>query len=160
MTFLEDIVVGDSVVVGRHTFTTDDIKGFARRFDPQLFHTDEEAAAASHFGALCASGWQTAIVWMRLLVEYQRARAEAARARGERVARTGPALGLRELKWTKPVYVGDTIEYRTEVTATRASESRPGFGLMTILTTGTNQKGEPVISFVSTSFVERRTSAP
>ena len=97
---------------------------------------------------------------MRLLVEYRRAVAEAALARGERVAQTGPALGLRELKWLKPVYVGDTIEYRTEVTATRASESRPGFGLMTILTTGTNQKGEPVISFVSTSFVERRTAAP
>ena len=160
MTFLEDIVVGDSVVVGRHTFTADDIKAFARRFDPQLFHVDEEAASASHFGALCASGWQTAIVWMRLLVEYKRALAEAALARGERVAQTGPALGLRELKWLKPVYVGDTVEYRTEVTATRASESRPGFGLMTILTTGTNQKGEPVISFISTSFVERRTAAP
>lgn len=160
MTFLEDIVVGDSVVVGRHTFTADDIKAFARRFDPQLFHTDENAAAASHFGALCASGWQTAIVWMRLLVEYQRKVAEAAAARGERVARIGPALGLRELKWLKPVYVGDIIEYRTDVTETRPSESRPGFGLMTILTTGTNQKGERVISFVSTSFVERRTAAP
>ena len=57
MTFLEDIVVGDSVVVGRHTFTADDIKAFAFRFDPQPFHTDEDAAAASHFGALCASGW-------------------------------------------------------------------------------------------------------
>lgn len=160
MTFLEDIVVGDSVVVGRHTFTADDIKAFARCFDPQLFHTDENAAAASHFGALCASGWQTAIVWMRLLVEYQRKVAEAAAARGERVARIGPALGLRELKWLKPVYVGDIIEYRTDVTETRPSESRPGFGLMTILTTGTNQKGERVISFVSTSFVERRTAAP
>jgi len=160
VTFLEDVVVGDSVVVGRHTFTADDIKAFAFRFDPQPFHTDEDAAAASHFGALCASGWQTAIVWMRLLVEYHRRLAEAARARGERVAQTGPALGLRELKWLKPVYVGDTIEYRTEVTGTRVSESRPGYGLMTILTTGTNQKGEPVISFTSTSFVERRTAAP
>ena len=160
MTFLEDIVVGDSVVVGRHTFTADDIKAFDRRFDPQLFHTDENAAAASHFGALCASGWQTAIVWMRLLVEYQRKVAEAVAARGGRVARIGPALGLRELKWLKPVYVGDIIEYRTDVTETRPSESRPGFGLMTILTTGTNQKGERVISFVSTSFVERRTAAP
>jgi len=156
MTFFEDIVPGASFVIGRHTFTAGDIKAFARRYDPQHFHVDEATAATSHFGALCASGWQTAIVWMRMMVEHRRALAEAAAARGERVAQTGPALGLRDLKWLKPVYVGDTIEYRVEVTETRASSSRPGFGLMTIRTTGTNQNGEPVISFFSTTFVERR----
>lgn len=159
MTFFEDMVVGESVVVGRYTFTAEGIKAFARRFDPQLFHLDETAAAASHFGALCASGWQTAAIWMPMMVDYRRALADAARARGERVARTGPAVGMRDLKWLKPVYVGDTIEYRIEVTETRLSNSRPGFGLMTILTTGTNQKGEPVISFLSTTFIERRTPA-
>jgi acyl dehydratase len=156
MSFFEDMVVGESVVVGRHTFTADDIKAFARRFDPQPFHTDDAAAAASHFGALCASGWQTAIVWMRLMVDRRRAQAEMARARGERVAQVGPALGLRELKWLKPVYVGDTVEYRIEVVETRVSQSRAGFGLVTILTTGSNQKAEDVISFLSTTFVERR----
>jgi len=156
VTFFEDIVIGETVVVGRHTFTADDIKAFARRFDPQLFHVDEKAAVASHFGALCASGWQTAIVWMRMMIEHRRTAAEAAKARGERAAQTGPALGLRDLKWLKPVYVGDTIEYRVEVTETRVSNSRPGFGLMTIRTTGSNQKGEPVISFFITTFVERR----
>ena len=60
MIFFEDIVVGDSVVLGRHTFTTENIKAFAHRYDPQRFHVDEAAAEASHFGALCASGWQTA----------------------------------------------------------------------------------------------------
>ena len=156
MTFFEDIVVGESAVVGRHTFTAEEMKAFARRFDPQLFHVDEEAAAQSHFGALCASGWQTAIVWMRLMVEHRRARAEAARARGERTAQTGPALGVRDLKWLKPVYVGDTVEYRIEVIEARASGSRPGFGLVTVRTTATNQNGADVISFVSTAFVERR----
>jgi acyl dehydratase len=156
MTFFEDIVVGESVVVGRHTFTAEGIKAFAGRFDPQLFHVDDAAAAQSHFGALCASGWQTAIVWMRLMVEHRRAQAEAARARGERTAQVGPALGLRELKWLKPVYVGDTVEYRIEIVEARASESRPGYGLLTVLTTGTNQKGEGVITFLSTAFVERR----
>ena len=82
MTFFEDIVVGESIVVGRHTFTAESIKAFARRFDPQCFHLDEDAAGRSQFGALCASGWQTAIVWMRLMVEHRRAQAEAARARG------------------------------------------------------------------------------
>lgn len=160
MKYFEDIRVGDTTMTGRHTFTADDIKAFARRFDPQLFHLDEAAAEASHFGALCASGWHTAVVWMRLMVDQRRVSVEAARARGEPAAAIGPALGLRDLKWLKPVYVGDTIDYNTEVTELRVSNSRPRFGLMTTLSTGVNQNGEPVISFISTTFVERRPEQP
>ncbi|MEI9803220.1 MAG: MaoC family dehydratase [Pseudolabrys sp.] len=160
MKYFEDIQVGDSYAVGRHTFTADEIKTFARRFDPQLFHLDEAAAERSHFGALCASGWHTAVVWMRLMVDHRRGLAEAARARGEPVPALGPALGFRELKWLKPVYVGDTIDYRSEVIETRPSGSRPRSGLMTILSTGFNQNGEMVISFLSTTFVERRPEKP
>ena len=159
MKFFEDVVVGERFEVGRHTFTTDNIKAFARRFDPQLFHLDEAAAARSHFGALCASGWHTAAVWMRLMVEHQRSEDDARRALGEPVAVLGPSPGFRELKWLKPVYVGDTITYSTEVIETRASSSRPDWGLMTIRNTGVNQKGEPVISFISVAFVERRKRA-
>jgi len=159
MKFFEDVVVGERFEVGRHTFTADNIKAFARRFDPQLFHLDEAAAARSHFGALCASGWHTAAVWMRLMVEHQRREDAARRARDEPVAVLGPSPGFRELKWLKPVYVGDTITYSTEVIETRASSSRPGWGLMTIRNTGVNQKGEPVISFISVAFVERRKMA-
>lgn len=160
MKFFEDIRVGDAIMSGRHTFTADDIKAFARRFDPQLFHVDEEAAAQSHFGALCASGWHTAVVWMRLMVDARRREAEAARARGEPVAAYGPALGFRELKWLKPVYAGDVIDYASEVTETRVSNSRPGVGLVSIRSTGVNQNGETVISFISTTFVERRRDQP
>jgi len=156
MKYFEDIEVGEAYAVGRHTFGADEIKAFARRFDPQLFHVDEAAGAASHFGGLCASGWHTAVAWMRLMVDYRRRFVEQALARGEPIAGTGPALGFRELKWLKPVYAGDTIDYSTEVVETRVSESRPGFGLMTVRSTGINQNGEPVISFVSTTFVERR----
>jgi acyl dehydratase len=85
---------------------------------------------------------------------------EAARARGEPVAAMGPALGFRELKWMKPVYVDDTIEYTSEIIAARVSESRPGVGLVSIRSTGINQHGEPVISFISTTFVERRPVTP
>jgi acyl dehydratase len=158
--YFEDISVGDTFEVGRHTFTADNIKAFATRFDPQLFHVDEAAAERSHFGALCASGWHTAVAWMRLMVDYRRRMDEAARARGEPAAGIGPALGFRELKWLKPVYVGDTIEYKSEVIETRLSNSRPGLGLMTFRSTGVNQNGEPVISFVSTTFVERRRGTP
>ena len=159
MKYFEDIRVGDTFAVGRYTFGADAIKAFAARFDPQLFHLDEEAGAASQFGALCASGWHTAVVWMRLTVDFRRRLAEAAHARGESVPSIGPALGLRELKWLKPVYPGDTIDYLSEVVELRISNSRPGFGLMTIRSTGVNQNGEPVISFMDTTFVECRSGA-
>jgi acyl dehydratase len=94
------------------------------------------------------------------MVDYRRRLAESAQMRGEPVAGIGPALGFRNLKWLKPVYPGDTIDYVSEVVETRFSNSRPGFGLMTILSTGFNQNGEPVISFLSTTFVERRRELP
>jgi acyl dehydratase len=156
MKFFEDISVGDLFDVGRHTFTAENIKAFAKRFDPQLFHVDEAAAGRSHFGALCASGWHTAVAWMRLMTDYRRRMDEAMQARGEPVAAIGPALGFRDLKWLKPVYVGDTIAYKSEVVEMRLSNSRPHTGLMSFRTTGVNQNGEPVISLVSTTFVERR----
>ncbi len=156
MKYFDDLRVGDLLMTGSHTFNAEEIKSFARRYDPQLFHMDEEAAAKSHFGALCASGWHTAAAWMRLMIDQQREMLDAMTTRGETIPKRGPALGLRDLKWLKPVYVGDTITYRSEVTALRVSNSRPGFGLMTILTTGVNQDGVAVISFYSTTFAERR----
>jgi acyl dehydratase len=154
--YFDDLRLGDILMTGRHTFNADEIKAFACRFDPQLFHVDEDAAAQSHFGALCASGWQTAAVWMRLFIDHLRDETDAMRARGEPVAGSGPALGIRDLKWLKPVYVGDVIDYKSEITELRVSNSRPRFGLLTILSTGVNQNSVPVISFLSTTFVERR----
>lgn len=159
MKFFEDLRTGEKYEVGRYTFTAENIKAFAVRFDPQLFHVDEEAARRSHFGALCASGWHTASVWMRLMIDYQLREDENIRARGEPVAIFGPSPGFRELKWLKPVYVGDVITYATEVVELRPSKSRPGWGLMAVRNTGNNQRDEPVISFVSTSFVQRRRGA-
>ena len=159
MKFFEDTRLGERIVVGHHTFTAEDIKAFAVRFDPQPFHVDEEAAARSHFGALCASGWHTAATWMRLMVEYNRRESAMRRARGEPVAEYGPSPGFRELKWLKPVYVGDTVTYVTEVVDKRASNSRPEWGLMSMRNTGSNQRGEPVISFVSIAFIQRRAGA-
>ena len=160
MKFFEDIRVGDIDALGRVTFTAEDIKTFAQRFDPQPFHVDEEAAARSHFGALCASGWHTAAAWMRLMVEHRRGLIEAARARGAPVPQHGPAVGFRDLKWLKPVYAGDVIDYSVEVTETRVSNSRPGTGLVTTLASGVNQNGEQVISFFSTILVQRRPEQP
>lgn len=156
MKYFDDLRVGDVLMTGRHTFTAEEIKAFAHRFDPQPFHVDEAAAERSHFGALCASGWHTASVWMRLMVDYSRAEADAMRARGEPLGTYGPALGFRDLKWQKPVYVGDTIDYKSEVIDMRLSNSRPRSGLISIRSIGINQNGQPVISFVSVALTERR----
>jgi acyl dehydratase len=158
--YFEDFQVGETMPLGRHTFTADEIKTFARRFDPQPFHVDERAAGESHFGALVASGWHTAVIWMRLMVDYRRRMAEAARARGEPVAGIGPALGFRDMKWHKPVHVDDTVEYTGEVAELRPSGSRPDQGLMIVRAAGVNQHGDLVFSFFSTTFVERRPGEP
>jgi acyl dehydratase len=154
--YFEDLVIGETEELGAYTFLPDDIIGFARQFDPQPFHVDAEAAKHSLFGGLCASGWHTASVWMKHMVGYRdRIRAHAL-ARGERPARLGPSPGFSNLKWLKPVYAGDTITYRTTVTAKRASASRPGWGLVFHHNTGTNQHGEEVFSFDGMVFWERR----
>jgi len=153
--FFEDLKPGDRRELGSHTFTADEIKAFARKYDPQPFHLDEAEAARSHFGRLCASGWHTAAVCMRLNVLSNRADDEARRARGEPVARSGPSPGVRDLRWIKPVYVGDTITYASQVKETRPV-SRPGYGLVVHETTGTNQNGELVYSAQGAVFVERR----
>jgi acyl dehydratase len=156
MKFFEHIQVGEHTQLGRHTFTSEEIKIFAARFDPQPFHLDEAAAARSHFGKLCASGWHTACVWMRLLIVGHRREDDERRARGEPVAQLGPSPGFRDLKWLKPVYAGDTVSYASEVLETRVLSSRPEWGMVSLHNTGVNQHGEPVISFVSSVFVERR----
>jgi acyl dehydratase len=156
MRYLEDIRIGEKTELGAHTFTAEEIKSFAERFDPQPFHVDEAAAARSHYGGLIASGWHTGSVCIRLLVQ-QRMREEAAmRARGERVGRTGPSPGFRNLKWLKPVYAGDTITFAAEVIETRPVASRRDKGLVFAVNTGTNQAGELVFSFTSALFVDRR----
>jgi acyl dehydratase len=156
MKFFEDIRVGEIAEIGRHTFTAADIKAFAARFDPQPFHLDEVAAARSHFGRLCASGWHTACVWMRLLIAHRRREDDERRVRGEPVAQLGPSPGFRDLKWLKPVYAGDTVSFATEVVEMRFLNSRPGWGMIFVRNTGRNQQGEQVISFISSAFVECR----
>jgi acyl dehydratase len=159
MKFFEDISIGESSGIGSYTFTAVAIKEFAARFDPQPFHLDDAAAANSRFARLCASGWHTACVWMRLAILHRQREDEHRRARGEAVARLGVSPGFRDLRWPWPVYAEDVISYATEVIDKRASISRPQWGIMTSRNTGTNQDGSLVLMFVSSAFVQRRTAA-
>jgi acyl dehydratase len=159
MMFFEEIVVGEVAEIGAHTFTAEEIKRFASAFDPQPFHMDEGAAEASHFGRLVASGWHTLATWMKLNVRHMQELARERAASGLAQARLGPSPGFDELKWLKPVYVGDRISFETEVIGKRASRSRPGWGLVSMRSIGRNQAGEDVISFIGHVFVESRDKA-
>jgi acyl dehydratase len=156
MRFFEDIEIGQRREVGSFTFTADGIKKFARQFDPQRFHIDEEEGRKSLFGGLAASGWHVASACMKLMVtDGQRLASEAA-ARGETVAIWGPSPGFRELRWIKPVLAGDTIHFASEVEQLRTSSTRPEWGILQARNTGTNQRGEVVFSFLASAFVPRR----
>ena len=156
MSFFEDLVVGQRREVGSFTFTAEDIKRFARQFDPQRFHLDEEAGRNSLFGGLAASGWHVGSVCMKLLVaDGQRHMREEA-ARGEKVAVWGPSPGFRDLRWIKPVLAGDTIHFASEIETLRSSEKRPEWGIAQARNTGTNQRGDMVFSLLATAFVPRR----
>ncbi|MFG1343622.1 MaoC family dehydratase [Xanthobacter autotrophicus DSM 431] len=156
MKFLDEIEVGTRVVLGHHTFTQDEIIAFARRFDPQPFHVDPEAAKRSHFGALVASGWHTASLWMKCNVDFRTREAEAQRTKGERAPMVGPSPGFSNLRWLKPVYAGDTITYASEVREKTASKSKPQWGILKAYNTGTNQYGDLVIDFETAVLLERR----
>lgn len=154
--FFDDLALGETQDLGRHTFTAEDITAFAHVFDPQPFHVDAEAAKRSHFGGLCASGWHTAAMWMRRMVDHRQGAREAALARGERPAELGVSPGFSGLLWLKPVYAGDTIAYASTLVDKRASSSRPGWGLAFHRNTGHNQHGESVFEFTGAVFWERR----
>ena len=133
--YWEDFVVGDVLVMGMHTFSAEEIIEFARKYDPQPFHVDPEAAGTSFFGGLIASGWHTCAVGMRFAVDsYITASASLG------------SPGVDNIRWPKPVRPGDTITYRRVILASRASQSRPGVGLTQVHIEAVNQRGETVMT--------------
>ncbi|HEX9396659.1 MAG TPA: MaoC family dehydratase [Burkholderiales bacterium] len=143
--YLEDFVVGQTYGSGRLTVDKDRIKSFAAEFDPQPFHLDEDAARASIFRGLAASGWHTAALTMRLLVE-----SELKPAGGI------VGAGFDEFRWPLPVRAGDELHLESEVLEVRPSKSRPNQGLIKVKTTTRNQKGEAVQVSVGNLIVPRR----
>lgn len=158
MPYLEDVKIGERVEIGSFTFTADLIKDFARQFDPQVFHLDEEAAKQSLFGGLAASGWQVAAIWMKLTVKRFEREAQDVIARGERPAIPGPSPGFRNMKWIKPVLAGDTLTYTSQVTSARPSASQPKWGVIELFETAVNQRGEDAFSFEGSVFLPRKST--
>jgi acyl dehydratase len=141
--YFEDIEIGETHKSGSLTVTEESIIAFAREYDPQPFHTDPEAAKKTPFGRLVASGWQTTAWTMRLMVD---------------AGGGGVGMGVDELRWTKPVYPGDTLRVVTEALEKRPSASRPT-GIVRMRVTTYNQNDEPVMTDVTSVMFPRRSAS-
>jgi len=142
--YFEDFSVGQKFRSGSVSVDTPAIKSFAAQFDPQPFHLDETAAEATLFRGLAASGFHTAALTMRLLVDG-----------GAPIAGGIIGAGMDELRWPRPVRPGDTLHTESEVMEMRPSRSRPE-GFIKMRTTTLNQNDEPVQVMVANLLVPRR----
>ena len=143
--YLEDFAVGQRFGSGRLRIDGERALAFAAEFDPQPFHLDEAAARHSIFGGLCASGWHTLAVTMRLLLD-----SELKPAGGVIGA------GLEECRWPRPVRPADELRIECEVIDVRPSKSRPEQGLIKLRMTTLNQNGEAVLVYIANLVVLRR----
>ena len=145
MRYFEDFTPGQIIELGRHTITKDEIVTFARQFDPQVFHLDEEAAKKTIFGGLIASGWHTGSLMMRMLYE----------GVVQHVVSLG-SPGVDELRWVKPVRPGDTLSCRLTVTECVPSRSKADRGIVRTMMEMRNQAGEIVVTAKGLSLFGRR----
>ena len=145
--FLEDLRVGQRFSSGAHTVDSAQIKAFAAQFDPQPFHLDGEAAKPTLFGGLAASGWHTAAITMKLLVE-------------SGLPLSGGIIGSGgEISWPKPTRPGDTLSVVSEIEDVNPSRSRPDRGMIRVRSETRNQRGETVQVLIAKLVVPRRTTA-
>lgn len=143
MQYFEDIAVGSTQAFGSYLVTREEVIEFASKYDPQPFHLDDDAAAATHFGRLSASGWHTCAMTMAMLVENLKANRQAGLG----------SPGIDQLRWLKPVFPGDTLRCESEVLEKRRSQSRREMGLFKSRLTVFNQDDEPVMQMVSNGLV-------
>jgi acyl dehydratase len=144
--YLDDMQVGQRFTSGTHRVDAAQIKAFAKQFDPQSFHLDDEAAKGTFFGGLVASGWHTVAITMRLLVEG-----------GMPVA--GGVIGAgAEINWPRPTRPGSTLHVETEILEVKPSRSHPDRGMVTVRSETRNEAGEVVQVLVSKLVVPRRKS--
>lgn len=150
MRYFEDIEVGTVEEFGHYEVTREEIIDFARKYDPQPFHLSEEAGRAMHFGGLCASGWHTCAMVMRMVVD---------NIPDDDTSSLG-SPGIDELRWKKPVYPGDILRVRSTIADKRESRSRPDMGTLFLDNEVYNQRDELVMTFKPIVMHKRRPGPP
>jgi acyl dehydratase len=142
--YLDDLQVGQRFVSASHALDEAQIKAFAIQFDPQPFHLDDAAAKDSLFAGLAASGWHTAAITMRLLVE------------GGAPIAGGVIGGGGEISWPQPTRPGDVLRVESEILEVRPSRSRPDRGMLTMRSETRNQNGDVLQILTAKLVVPRR----
>ncbi len=149
--YFEDVQVGVVQHYGRYEVTREEVMEFAGKYDPQPFHLDDEAAAQTHFGKLSASGWHTAAMVMRMMVDNFQAIKQAGLG----------SPGVDKLEWPRPVFPGDILRCEAITKSKRRSKSRPEMGLLDGEVKAFNQNDECVLIMESVGLIEvRDPSAP
>ena len=143
--YLDDLEAGQVFQLGSRVLTKEEIIAFAELYDPQPFHVDEDAAAASIYGGVIASGWQTVCVFTRLFVDGLLARSAAM-----------GSPGMDELRWLKPVRPGDELRGHVEVIDVRPSRSKPDRGVAKLRCVMANTSEEEVLAFVANVLFQKR----
>lgn len=144
--YFEDFEPGAEVEFGDYEVTRDEVLDFAARYDPQPFHLSDEAAAATHFGRLAASGWHTCAMTMAVIARHVVAEGQAGLG----------SPGVDELRWLRPVYPGDRLTVRGRTLKTIPSRSKPHIGVVRSLTTVLNQEGAEVMRYISIVMYRRQ----
>ncbi|MDP5117373.1 MAG: MaoC family dehydratase [Burkholderiaceae bacterium] len=147
--FWEDMAVGQVRDLGTISPSREEIIAFASQFDPQPFHLDDAAGEASVFGGLCASGWHTCAMAMRLMVTNFLSQTSSL-----------GSPGLENIRWTKPVYPGDTLRLQSSVLETKPMGRRPDVGMTRNLWEMFNQHGDKVLHMEGWGMFRRRHTAP
>jgi acyl dehydratase len=141
--YLEDLNAGDTFKSVEYALEADEIKAFAQRYDPQPFHLDDEAAQATFFAGLAASGWHTAAITMRLFVDS--------------VPLAGGLIGAgSDISWAQPTRPGDVLHVESTILDIKPSRSKPDRGIVTIQSDTLNQRGELCQRAVSKVLAFRR----
>jgi acyl dehydratase len=146
--FFEDYPVGEIAEFGDYLITEAEVLSFAAQYDPQPFHLDQAAGADSIYGGLIASGWMTASVAMRMMVDHYIS---------PRSSMGSP--GIDELRWLRPVRPGDRLRLRVSVVDARASQSKPDRGMVQFLEEVVNQEGTTVMTLKGFGIYARRPTA-
>ncbi|HEY5049054.1 MAG TPA: MaoC family dehydratase [Rhizomicrobium sp.] len=154
--WFEDIVLDEKKDLGCFTFTEDAIIAFGRKYDPQPFHVDPQAAKESLYGGLIASGWHTASVWMKLAIESRQNESKSESQSSGALARSGVSPGFENMRWLKPVRPGMTLRYSMTPIEKVDLKSRPELGLIKTLGEAHDEAGTLVFRFVGKGFVARK----
>lgn len=153
MRWLDDLTVGETIDLGAHRFSAEEIIAFAHDFDPQPFHLSHEAGRASLFRGLAASGWHTTAVWRRLMSAYE---VTTRQALGHVEEPPAHALPVEDLRWLKPTLADDELRFRITIEALSPEAASSGWGTVTYRAEGTNQHGDLVFRLTGRSLAPKR----